>query len=377
MRSDQGAKYVNTAETDFFHKSKLLYGIERAKAAIAKAGRAVVVEGYTDVLALHQAGVEEAVGVMGTAITEEQVAALSGMVEEVVLALDADSAGQEAMLRAQRVAAGRRMRIRVAAMPAGVDPAEMMAEDGGAERFRALVEGAVELPSFQVDLVLGQTDAGSPAERDRALAEVASVIAGMDEGQVASREALEKRVAERLDLDPTMVRSRVVTAQPLSGGPATDGERVTVSRGGEPDPAPRRAAPALTTRERRERALLAMCVAEPKDGARFLQRLTPEHLSPLGGRALAWVREHPTDLASNLPRDDEELAGLVTELVILAGREPASVEAMELNFLLLEQRRLEAEIAAAGEADDYERRAALSRERADLVQRIAHTERAA
>ncbi len=80
MRSDQGAKYVNTAETDFFHKSKLLYGIERAKAAIAKAGRAVVVEGYTDVLALHQAGVEEAVGVMGTAITEDQVAALSGMV---------------------------------------------------------------------------------------------------------------------------------------------------------------------------------------------------------------------------------------------------------------------------------------------------------
>jgi DNA primase len=377
MRSDQGAKYVNTAETDFFHKSKLLYGIERAKAAIAKAGRAVVVEGYTDVLALHQAGVEEAVGVMGTAITEEQVASLSGMVEEVVLALDADSAGQEAMLRAQRVAAGRKMRIRVAAMPAGVDPAEMVAEEGGAERFRALVEGAVELPSFQVDLVLARTDAGSPAERDRALSEVASVIAGMDEGQVASREALERRVAERLDLDPTMVRSRVVTAQPLSGGPGADGERVSVSRDGEPAPAPQRPAPALTSRERRERALLAMCVAEPKEGRGFLERLTPEHLSPLGARALAWVREHPDDLASNLPRDDEELAGLVTELVILAGREPASREAMELNFLLLEQRRLEAEIAAAGEADDYERRAALSRERAALVERIAHTERAA
>ena len=92
---------------------------------------------------------------MGTAITEEQVAALSGMVEEVVLALDADSAGQEAMLRAQRVAAGRKMRLRVAAMPAGEDPAEMMAAEGGAERFRALVDGAVELTAFQVGLVLG------------------------------------------------------------------------------------------------------------------------------------------------------------------------------------------------------------------------------
>ncbi len=191
MRSDQGAKYVNTAETDFFHKSHMLYGIDRAKAAIAKAGRAVVVEGYTDVLALHQAGVEEAVGVMGTAITEEQVAALSGMVDEVVLALDADSAGQEAMLRAQRVAAGRKMRILVAAMPAGEDPAEMMAAEGGAERFRALVDGAVELAAFQVGLVLDRTDAGSPAERDRALTEVAPILGGM--GETASRDDLVRR----------------------------------------------------------------------------------------------------------------------------------------------------------------------------------------
>src|SRR5919112_78699 len=176
MRDDQGAKYVNTAETEFFHKSQILYGVDRAKAAIAKAGRAVVVEGYTDVIALHQAGIEEAVGVMGTAITGEQVAALSGMVEEVVLALDADSAGQEAMLRAQRVAAGRRMRLRVAAMPAGGGPAGVVGEGGGAERFRALLDGAEELTAFQVRLVLDRTDTSSPVERDRALAELAPVL---------------------------------------------------------------------------------------------------------------------------------------------------------------------------------------------------------
>jgi DNA primase len=368
MRSDQGAKYVNTAETDFFHKSKMLYGIDRAKAAIAKAGRAVVVEGYTDVLALHQAGVEEAVGVMGTAITEEQVAELSGMVEEVVLALDADAAGQEAMLRAQRVAAGRRMRILVAAMPAGVDPAEMMAGEGGAERFRELVEGAVELSAFQVGLVLERTDTGSPAERDRALGEVAPIIAAM--GESISRDDLVRRVAERLDLEPAMVMGRVTAARPLSGGPGGAGD------GGEPTPRVVRAGGAeLTSRERRERALLAMCVAEPEEGRQYLERLSDDHLSALGGRALRWLREHPEDLASNLPQDDDELAGLITELVILAGDEPSSGEAMELNFLLLEQRRLEAEIAAAGEADDYERRAVLSRERAALVERIAHTER--
>jgi hypothetical protein len=87
------------------------------------------------------------------------------------------------------------------------------------------------------------------------------------------------------------------------------------------------------------------------------------------------LREHPEDPASDLPRDDSELSGLIAELVILAHDEPASPEAMELNFLLLDQRRIEAEIAAAGEQNDYERRAALSRERAALVQRIAHTER--
>ncbi len=367
MRSDQGAKYVNTAETDFFHKSQLLYGVDRAKAAIAKATRAVVVEGYTDVLALHQAGVEETVAVMGTAITGEQVAALSGMVEEVVLALDADSAGQEAMLRAQRVAAGRKMRLRVAAMPAGEDPAEMMAAAGGADRFRALIDAAVELNAFQVGLVLDGTDVASPAERDRALNEVAPVLSAM--GETASRDDLVRQVAERLDLEPAMVMGRVVAARPVSGGPdqAPAGDR------GAPPPQPRRAAE-LTSRERRERALLAMCIALPEEGKEYLGRLTDAHLSPTGRRAAAWLREHPEEPASNLP-DEAELTGLITELVMLAKDEPASRESMELNFLLLDQRRIEHEIAAAGERDDYERRAALSRERAGLVERIARTQR--
>ncbi len=367
MRSDQGAKYVNTAETDFFHKSRMLYGIDLAKGAIAKEGRAVVVEGYTDVLALHQAGIEEAVGVMGTAITDDQVASLSGMVDEVILALDADSAGQEAMLRAQRVAAGRKMRLRVAAMPAGEDPAEMMAAEGGAERFRALLDGAVEITAFQVGLVLERTDVSSPVERDRALAEVAPILASL--GESASRDDLVRRVAERLDLEPAMVMGRVVVAQPLSGG----GADAEAPRSG-PAPGPSRTAE-LTSRERRERALLAMCIALPDDGKDYLARLTDEHLSRLGSRAATWLRDHPGDPASDLPREDTELAGLITELVITAHDEPASPEAMELNYLLLEQRRLEAEIAAAGERDDYEQRAALSRERAELVQRIAHTER--
>ena len=105
MRDEQGAKYINTAENEIYKKGRQLFGIDRARAAIAKAGHAVVVEGYTDVLALHGAGVEEAVGIMGTAVTQEQVAELArgvGAEGRVSIALDADRSGQEAMLRAAK-----------------------------------------------------------------------------------------------------------------------------------------------------------------------------------------------------------------------------------------------------------------------------------
>src|SRR5215211_6571227 len=119
MTADQKPKYLNSPEGELYRKKRTLYGIDRARPAIAKAGRAVVVEGYTDVLATHQAGIGEVVAVMGTAITPEQVQLLAQHADEVVLALDADRAGRDAMLRAQRVAAGKRVRLRVAEMPEG------------------------------------------------------------------------------------------------------------------------------------------------------------------------------------------------------------------------------------------------------------------
>ena len=363
MRSEQGAKYVNSAEGELYRKSETLYGIDRARGPIAKAGRAVVVEGYTDVLALHQAGIGEAVGVMGTAITDQQVSMLSQLVKEVVLALDADRAGQEAMLRAQRKAAGRQMRIRVAAMPEGEDPAQMIAEEGGPERFRELVDAALELPEFQVGLVLDGADVSSPAERDRALAEVAPVLAEM--GESASRDELVRSVAERLDMDPAMVIGRMASA------------RTRRDSGSESDAAGDAAGDsALTSRERRERALLAMCIADPKAGRELLERLTPEHLSsPLAGRALEWLRGHLDEPLAGLPREDEELVSLITQLVMTAEREPASGEAMEMNFMQLEHRRLEDLIGEAEEKGDHQRSAELHRERAALGERIMRPER--
>jgi DNA primase len=370
LREDQRPKYVNSSETEIYRKSETLYGIDRARAAMAKAGQAIVVEGYTDVLALHQAEIEEAVGIMGTAITDEQIRALSGIVPEVVLALDADSAGQEAMLRAQRVA-GDRLRIRVALMPEGMDPADMLGADGGAERFRRLAESAVDLPAFQVGLVLGRTDVTSAVARDRALAELAPVLAQMGEG--AARNEQLRRVAEKLDLEPSMVAGRVEAA---ARAPAPEPLRPERAASEPPDgPAP---AAALTSRERRERALLSMCISDPKAGREYLERLTREHVSSATvARAVEWLRDHLADPLEGLPREDAELHALMAELVIAARTDPASAEAMEVNYLQLEQRRLEDRIADAAQSGDSLRRAELSRERAKLVDRLARTERVA
>ncbi len=188
-----------------------------------------------------------------------------------------------------------------------------------------------------------------------------------------------RRVADRLDLEPAMVMGRVVASTPATGGPGANGappEARDVGRPEAPTPPPAAARPAvLTSRERRERALLAMCIALPEPGAGYLEKLGESHLSRSGQAALDFLRKHPKDPAGHLPRENGALAALITELVMTAREEPASEESMELNFLLLEQRRLEDELAAAAERGDYERRAHLSRERAALVQQIAHAQR--
>jgi hypothetical protein len=115
-----------------------------------------------------------------------------------------------------------------------------------------------------------------------------------------------------------------------------------------------------------------MCLADPAVGRRFIDQLEDEHLSPTGQPALRWMREHLEDPMAGLPRDDSALISLVSELVMRAETEPASEQAMQLNFDLLEQQRLEDGISAAQKAGDYEVSTRLSQERAALTDRIAH-----
>ena len=356
---DAQPKYLNSPEGELYRKSHTLYGIDRARGPIAKARRAIVVEGYTDVLALHQAGVEEAVAIMGTAITPEQVSMLAGLTDGVVLALDADRAGADAMIRAQKVAGGRGLELRVAAMPEGEDPADML-QDGAVDRFMELVDGAIDLPSFRVNVALGRGELSSLAGRERVLDEVGPVLKAMGETALGFDE-LVRKVADRLDTDPSLVLARVRAAP-----------EAAAQQNGTGEPAPRPVAVSLTPRETRERALLAMCLADPGTGRQFIEKLTDEHMSPSGAPALSWLRSHLDDPMAGLPRDDPALTSLITELVMRSATEPASEAAMQLNFDLLEQQRLEDGISAAQKAGDYEVSTRLSHERAALTDRIAH-----
>jgi len=156
----------------------------------------------------------------------------------------------------------------------------------------------------------------SPAGRDRALDEVVPVLAAMQES--ISRDELARLVADRLDADPGLVTRRV-TAMARRGTPPAGAAKPD---GGEPagSAAPTRP---LSGRERREQALLAMCIGSPVQGKEYLERLTAEHLSaPAVGRARDWLATHLEEPMSGLPREDEELVSLITQLVMRSEREP-------------------------------------------------------
>ena len=379
-RQEQRAKYVNSPDGELFHKSRLLYGIDKARGAMAKKGRAVVVEGYTDVIAAHRAGVGETVAVMGTAITPDQVKLLAAHTGEVVLALDADRAGREAMLRAQAVAAGKKVRLRVAAMPEGEDPADMLKGEGpgstAAERFVGLIEDAVDLSVFHVGTLLDDADLATPDGRDRALDEVVPVLKAMPDS--ITRDELVRDVGERLGADPGLVGRRMAAAPRPRPTPAPrpapeesegDGEASPFTPSDSAPEAPR----ALSVQERREAGLLQMCIADPAHGRDYIAKLKREHLStPTMGRVRDWLAEHLDDPVKGLPEDDPELSHVVRRLAERAGAEPASPEAMELSFLQLEQGAIERRIAEAAATGATEASVELQKRRAALAEQIAH-----
>jgi DNA primase len=364
--SDRGPKYLNTKDNDLFHKGRIVYAADLARAQAAKAGAVIVCEGYTDVLALHQAGVVNAVASMGTALTEEQVIELGRMAPTVQLALDADDAGQEAMLRAARVAAGRKLELRVVPLPEGRDPADVALADDGAEAVRALVARSVPFVRFRVERTLTNGDLSSSEGKDHVIEELRPAFATL--GPSVLQEDLLALAADRLDIAPELARRLLYSA----GGSGGRGGQPRASAGdsarGSFEAVIRRAGAPNAV----EHAFLTSCLALSHEGQAELASLDLEKYftDPLTREAATWLRDHPEQTP---PDDQPEIAALVRELIAkgsIAGVTPASFEAsrIKLELALIERQRS----GAADQRARYElemRRDQLNREFNDAVGR--------
>ena len=344
MRENQGPKYVNTSEGELYSKRRQLFGIDHARATAARAGRMILVEGYTDVLAVHQAELRNAVAIMGTALTEEQVAELGRVVRVLELCLDADLAGQEAMLRAARLVAASGLELRVVPLPEGTDPA-LLVEREGADALRARVESSVPFVVFHVERILDGADVGSAEGRDRALAELRPVLGELPPSVL--REDLMRRVASRLALSEARLADLVVRHEAARADRLAGADRPgRADRPRRDDRPPELIDPTVRT----ERGFLVLCIALPEDGSRALSSIDPEtHITSERLRRVARHLAGQTEMPmSGLAADDEELARAVADLVERAGRAgQVSVERLEYARLLLELARLDREIRRA------------------------------
>ena len=174
MPGGEGPKYKNTPETALYQKSKLLYALNWSKARIVTDDRAIVCEGYTDVIGFARAGLPAAVATCGTALTEEHVRLLRRYARRIVLAFDADSAGQAAAERFYQWERDHEIEVAVADLPPGVDPADLAGSDP--ERLAAAVEQAVPFLKFRVDRVLGAARLDTAEGRAKAAEAAIEVI---------------------------------------------------------------------------------------------------------------------------------------------------------------------------------------------------------
>lgn len=231
---DTGPKYLNSPETLLFSKSRLLYGLDLARREIGRTRRAVVVEGYTDVMACHLAGVTTAVATCGTAFGTEHISVLRRLLMdreefrgEVVFTFDGDAAGQHAALAAFDREQQFVTQTFVAVTPGGLDPCDLRLQRGDAA-LRALVDGRVPLFEFAIRSAIARYDLETPEGRVRALAAAAPIVAGIRDR--ALRPEYVRALAGWLGMDPAIVLDQVAAVP--SGAPVDPARVSSGSSGG-------------------------------------------------------------------------------------------------------------------------------------------------
>src|SRR5687768_11299056 len=299
-------KYVNTKETELFHKSAVLYGLHLARTAIAKQERAVVVEGNTDVIALRQGGVEPTVASMGTALTERQLKELQRLTRRIFLCFDSDAAGQEATLRGMELASTLGFDVRVVTLPKGEDPAD--APEGFEERLRRAESYVV----YRVRLELERAP-----DRQEAFVRAREVLARADDSP--ERQDALRLLADRLDLPRETLAGLAPKTGPRARTLAEDLSPKMLAKG-----------------DRLERDALAACLLQPTL-VRLLAELSPEHFD-------AELHRRFRGLLVEGGEEDAELVALRAELDARAAREGLDERTGKELLLNLRERRLRREL---------------------------------
>jgi len=200
---DSLPKYINSPQTSIFDKSSSLYGIDKAKPAIRKKNLVIVVEGYMDVLTAHQQDWQNAVGSMGTSLTEKQVEGIKRLTSNITLALDADLAGEEATLRGKAILAHSNAEANVILLPPGKDPDEVIRENPAL--WQKLVEQAMPILDFAFQSVMSKVDVNK--SKDKSLA-VQKFLPSIDEIKDPVQQShYLRKLARELKIEESAIRA--------------------------------------------------------------------------------------------------------------------------------------------------------------------------
>jgi DNA primase len=203
VKDEKSGKYVNSPETPLFHKSRVLFAIDKARRAMADSRTAIVVEGQIDAIRCHEAGIANVVASQGTALTADHARMIRRYADEVILVLDADAAGQKAALRSSEAFIAEELSVRVASLPDGEDP-DSLVRDHGADALRSRIEAAVSALDFLIDVLATQENLKTEAGVMRT-ARAVQVLIAQAPGAV-QRDRMVQHAAERLGLSPAALR---------------------------------------------------------------------------------------------------------------------------------------------------------------------------
>ena len=337
MHDEQKPKYLNTSDNDVYHKGSHVYGAKLARPSAAKAHSVVLCEGYTDVIAMHQAGMKNCVGLMGTALTPAQVRELSRMANTVLLALDADTAGQAAMLKAYTLASERELALRVVPLPVGTDPADLLLAEGS-KAVQEAIDRSVEFARFRVERVLAGGDTSDTEVQDSMLDELRGIFSTLPSRSTV-RDELTRLVSSRFARPNDLVEKRL--AEPAKRSPGTPAAAQSTAK----------ARVDLSRLDKTEREFLALCIAAPEDGLTALRGLhVEEHFSSsLMRRAARYLMDNGLPVSMSAPGldDDPDLHALLAELIVQAGSEEPRSEMLDVQRLQLELARVDRQIQRA------------------------------